>query len=171
MQRIIIIGCPGSGKTTLATKLQKLLHIELFHLDQYFWQPYWIESDKQTFNQTVKSITEKESWIIDGNYRRTLELRIEKADTIIYLNYPTIVCLARAIKRIIRHWGKVRYELPEGCVERIDVGFLYYIIRFKDSQGNKIVKEIRKMDDEKNIYIFRNDEEVSRFLLELNSEI
>jgi len=164
MKRILIIGNGGAGKTTLSLKLQAILGLDVIHLDQHYWKPYWTEPDKQEWTRIVGEFIEKESWIMDGNYGGTMDMRIEKADTIIYLNYPTIICLTRVIKRIVSNWGKVRYEMPEGCTERFDLNFILYVANYKNTRGKKIIEKLKHLKPEKKVLIFNNDKEAAEFL-------
>lgn len=164
MKRILIIGNGGAGKTTLSLKLQSTLGLDVIHLDQHYWKPYWTEPDKQEWTKTVSELVEKERWIMDGNYGGTMNVRIEKADTIIYLNYPTIVCLSRVIKRIVSNWGKVRYEMPEGCTERFDQKFLLYVAKYKNTRSKNILEKLKHLKPVKKVLIFNNDKESSEFI-------
>ena len=165
MKRILIIGNCSAGKTTLSLKLQSILGLDAIHLDQHYWKPYWTEPDKQEWTKTVSELVEKESWIMDGNYSSTMNMRIAKADTIIYLNFPTIVCLSRVIKRIVSNWGKVRYEMPEGCTERLDLKFLHYVAMYKITRSKNILEKLKHLDPEKKLMVFNNDKEVAEYLI------
>lgn len=164
MNRIMVIGCSGAGKSTLSRRLHAILGLELISLDQSYWKPDWTEPDKATWTGVVKKLAEKEDWIIDGSYGGTMDIRIQKADTIIFLNYSTRVCLSRVIKRTIKHWRKVRPGMAEGCRERFDLNFLHYVITFKRKRGRKLVEKLRKLEDSKHVFIFNNDLETSRYL-------
>jgi adenylate kinase family enzyme len=85
-KRIAILGCSGSGKSTLARHLGAILDIEVFHLDTYYWKPNWIEPDPAEFEGVVREIIQRDTWIIEGNYRITRDARLDASDTIIYLN-------------------------------------------------------------------------------------
>ena len=166
MERIMIIGCCGSGKSTLAKKLQTILGLEVFHLDQYYWQPNWIEQPKKEWQKTVQQLAAQEKWIIDGNYTGTLDARLARADTVIYLNYPTIVCLSRVLKRVWTYRGKARPDMNEGCKERLDVAFLHYVLTFKRLKGQKILTKLKGCTD-KTVLIFNKDSEAEDYLKSL----
>jgi len=84
-EKILVIGCPGTGKSTFSKQLGNILNIEVIHLDKYFWKPGWVESSKEEWNETVSKLISKDRWIIDGNYSNTLRLRAEQADEILFL--------------------------------------------------------------------------------------
>lgn len=99
MKRIAIIGSPGAGKSTLAWQLGEILGLPVFHLDRLFWKPGWIPSPKSLWIAMQSTLVTRDSWIIDGNYGSTLHIRVEAADTIIFLDFPRYICLGQAVKR------------------------------------------------------------------------
>lgn len=119
-KRIIIIGCCGSGKSTLARKLNQKLNIPVVHLDKLFWRSGWKSVLNEEFDSLLNNELQKQNWIIDGNFNRTLETRLDYADTVIYLDYSRIVCMWSIIKRVILNYGKTRSDMGENCPERFD---------------------------------------------------
>ncbi|MEL6971000.1 MAG: adenylate kinase, partial [Bacteroidota bacterium] len=112
MQRVMIIGCCGAGKSTVARRLHDLTDLPLQHLDQHYWLPNWQEPDKASWQAKVQALSDQPQWIIDGNYGGTLDIRLQRADTVIYLDYATPKCLWRITKRIWRYHGQVRPDMP-----------------------------------------------------------
>lgn len=100
MRKIIIIGCPGAGKSTFARKLNQKLSFPLYYLDMIWHKPDKTTCSREAFDGRLREILEKDTWIIDGNYLRTLEMRLKEADTVFLLDYPLEVCLAGAMERI-----------------------------------------------------------------------
>lgn len=164
MKRIMVIGGCGSGKSSLSKKLSDKLRIPLFHLDQFYWQPNWVEMEKTRWEETVSTLAEKPKWIIDGNYSGTMDTRIKRADTIIYLDFPTMTCLWRITKRIYHNYGQVRSDMPEGCKERFDLDFYHYVLIFNITRRKGILKKIEALKKEKEIFILKNDKETEQFL-------
>jgi adenylate kinase family enzyme len=164
MKRIMIIGICGAGKSTLAGKLQPLLELKLIHLDQHYWQPNWVEPTKEAWTNTVKELVKRDAWIMDGNFGRTMDIRLERADTIIYLNYPTGLCLWRVWQRVRKYNGRTRPDMTEGCPERLDIGFLWYILTFKHRTGRRDLNKLEKLKREKQLFILNNDRAVEAFL-------
>lgn len=142
MQRILIIGCPGSGKSTFAKKLAEKTKLPLIHLDRLFWKSGWIERSREEFDALVSDELNKDRWIIDGNYLRTLSDRMKYADTIIFFDYPTYICLWRVLKRIVKKHGTTRDDMGENCPERFDMGFIKYILGFRKNQREKIYQKL-----------------------------
>jgi adenylate kinase family enzyme len=164
MERIIVIGCCGAGKSTFARRLHDKTGLELIHLDQLHWSPNWVESDKETMKQRVKQTVEKPKWIIDGNYGSTMDIRIEKADTILYLDYPIWKCLWRVTKRIWQYNGKTRPDMTEGCPERWDWEFIHYVATFNLTKRKAILERLEKVKGQKRIEVFKNDRDAEVFL-------
>jgi len=130
MKRVLIVGSPGAGKSTLATALAERTGLPLHHLDQLYWQPGWIEPDAILWRATLDAVLEQPRWIIDGNYGGTLGARLARADTVIDLDLPMWRCLTRVIGRVRAHRGRVRSDMAAGCLERHSWEFLLYIARF-----------------------------------------
>lgn len=131
MQRILVIGSPGSGKSTLSHELAKRTGLPLYHLDRMFWLPGWIERDRAEGRAELKGVLAQDRWIIDGNYGSTLPMRIARADTVVWLDYSTALCLGRALRRWWTYRGQSRPDMTEGCPERLDGEFLLYILNFR----------------------------------------
>ncbi len=163
MKRIIIIGICGAGKSTFAKKLSEKLEIELFHLDKIYWKPNWVERKKEDFDTNLKAIIEKETWIIDGNYKRTMKLRIKRADTVIFLDYSTSTAMFRVFKRRFQFMFKQREDVAVGCKENINWEFLKYVYNFKKDQRPEIMKILDKLNEEKQLIIFKNDKQANLF--------
>ena len=130
MRRVLVIGSPGAGKSTLATELARRTELPLIHLDQEHWQPGWIEMDKATWKARMRDLVTADRWIIDGNYGASLDIRIKRADTIILLDFPVWLCLARVVRRVRETRGRVRPDMAEGCPERFNLPFLLYVARY-----------------------------------------
>lgn len=163
MNRIILIGCGGAGKSTLSRKISEKLELPLYHLDRIFWNKGWVETPKDQFDEDVKELINKDKWIIDGNYRRTLDMRVEKADTVIFINMPTYICIYRVIKRRLIYRNKSRPDIAEGCVEGIDFEFFLWILTYNRKIRPSVFKTLSKCKN-KNIIILNSKKEVNKFM-------
>lgn len=166
MERIIIIGCSGAGKSTLARQLGEKTGLPVIHLDALFWKPGWVESDRGEFDAKMLAELEKPRWIIDGNYARTLALRLEKCDGVIYLDFPRWVCILGVLKRVLTTYGTVRPDMPEGCPERFDWEFIKWVWNFNRNNREKIRAQLDALPGEK-VTVLKNRREVKRFLAQI----
>ena len=130
MHRVLVIGPCGSGKSTLARELAPLMRLPLVHMDQLGWQAGWVETEKAELHARLAEVVAQDAWLIEGNYGSTLAPRLARADTVIYLDFPIRLCLWRLAKRIITHRGRSRPDMPEGCPERFDAAFFWYVMNW-----------------------------------------
>ena len=127
MERILIIGCSGSGKSTLARALGKKLELPVVHLDQLWWREGWQNVSVDDFDAKLAAVLVRDRWIIDGNYSRTMEQRLERCDTVVYLDFSRWTCLWGMLQRVLGSYGKVRPDMAPGCPERFDWEFIRWI--------------------------------------------
>lgn len=167
MQRIMIIGSCGAGKSTLARKLHEVSGIELIHLDQHFWKPHWVETDKTEWKQIVSDLVQRPAWIMDGNYGGTMVIRMQRADTIILLDYPTWLCLFRVIRRVLMNSGKSRQDMPADYPEHFSWDFLKYVYNFRKHKHPQIYERIKNHGQHARVFILQNDREAQRFVEKL----
>lgn len=160
----MIIGCGGAGKSYLARRLHVITSLPLLHLDQYFWKSGWVNVDTQTWRASCDQLIAQDRWIIDGNYGSTMDARIQRADTVIYLDRSTWISLWRVIKRTFRYLGRSRPDMTEGCHERFDLEFTLYILTYNLRNRKKLRSKLSHFRHSKNIYILRNDKEVESFI-------
>ena len=167
MERIAIIGCGGSGKSTLARELGRKTGLPVVHLDRIFWSPgNWQHLEREEFDRQLAAETEKPRWIMDGNFNRTLPARLERADTVIYLDYNRILCLLHWVKRVISNWGKARQDMAPGCCEWFDPEFARWIWNFNRNHRQKYY-EILNAQTGKHIHIFKKPRQLTAFLKKL----
>ncbi len=159
MQKAIIIGCPGSGKTTFAEKLNKITGIMLYHLDAIWHKPDKTHIPREEFDQRITEIFDTPQWIIDGNYSRTIEMRIKECDTVFLFDLPAEVCLQGATERI----GKGRYDLPWLETE-LDPEFEAFIKSFAETSLPQIYELLEKYKDEKEIIVFKSRQEADEYI-------
>lgn len=143
MQRVLIIGPCGAGKSTLARELAPRLGLPLIHMDQLGWQPGWVETGKAELERLVARAVSGERWLIEGNYGSTLPPRLARADSVIYLDFAPRLCLVRLIRRIRTHRGTARPDMPAGCPERLDLGFLWYVANWNRGPRRRTETAIR----------------------------
>ncbi len=160
MLKIIVIGSPGSGKSTFARKLRDATKLPLYYLDNLYHRPDKTHISREEFDTRLSEILQKDSWIIDGNYQRTLETRFKACDTIFFMDYPLEICLAGAKSRV----GKKREDIP-WTESELDKDFKQYIINFPKQQRPQIYDLIEKYRKDKNIIIFKSRKEADDYNL------
>lgn len=160
-EKIIIIGSPGSGKSTFARRLREITDLPLYHLDMIKHKPDKTEISKDEFDVKLNDIISKDKWIIDGNYQRTIEVRLKACDTVFLLDYPLDVCLSGAEARI----GQKRSDMPWVETE-FDPEFKQWIIDFPIKALPKIYELLEKNND-KEIVIFKSREQAEEYLVNL----
>ena len=159
MNRVIVIGCPGSGKTTFAEKLNKVTKLPLFYLDTIWHKPDKTHISREEFDEKFREISKLEKWIIDGNYSRTMEERIKACDTVFLFDLPVEICLQGAVSRL----GKERYDLPWIETE-LDENFKNAIEKFPAEVLPKIYALVEKYRETKEFVIFKSREEADKFI-------
>ena len=164
MRRVLVIGSGGSGKSTVAAQLGELLGLEVQHLDKFYWSSGWVEPARDEWIKTVTDLTDRDAWIMDGNYSGTLELRLQKADTIVFLDLPRVLCLWRILKRRFLYRNGTRPDMAEGCNEQLNFEFVEWVWNYPRRSRPKVVKLLEKHGDDKQIFWLRSRNDVKRFL-------
>ncbi len=164
MQRVLILGCCGAGKSTLAKQLSEATGLGVIHLDQHYWKTDWEVSEPEEWGEIVRKLVERPRWIMDGNYAGTLDVRLLKADTVLYLDFPTATCLWRITKRIARYWGRTRPDMTDGCRERFDLEFYHYVATFNATRRPAILTKLAAYSERKDVRILKSDAEINRYL-------
>jgi adenylate kinase family enzyme len=164
MQRVLVIGCSGTGKSTFARALGAGTGLPVVHIDQLFWQPGWVAAPRELYLSRLEKVVAGPQWIIDGNNPSTLDCRIPRADTIVWLQRPRAVCYWRIMQRVIGSYGRVRPDMAPGCPERFDWDFIKYIWRFPERYLPRMVAALDRHDAWPRTVVLRNDAETSAFL-------
>lgn len=164
-KRIMVIGSPGAGKSTFSRKLREITGLPLYYLDSIWHKPDRTNISKEEFDKRLMEIVKEDSWIIDGNYQRTLKKRLDRCDTVFFLDYPLEICLKGAEERI----GKKREDLPWLETE-FDEEFRRYIVDFAKEQLPEIYSLLKEYKKDRDIVIFYKREEASIYLRNLYLE-
>ena len=164
MNRVLVIGSGGSGKTTFATRLARLTGLPLVHLDSHYWLPHWQKRSDDEWQRIVRELLAGDRWIMDGNYGRSLDLRLEACDTVFFLDFPRLTCISRVLKRQLTHLGQSRPELPAGCGERLDFEFLAWIWTYPARRRGAILDRLGNLGTSKEVHVLRSHREIESFL-------
>lgn len=169
MEKIMIIGCGGAGKSTLARQLGKMLDLPVVHLDKLFWKPGWVESSAEEIDKKILAEVQKPRWIMDGNYNRTLPERVKYCDTVIYMDFSRFACLWGVLKRVVTTYGTVRPDMGADCPERMDLEFLKWVWNFNRDKREKYYRLLNELQGVQTI-VLKNRRMVKRFLRELEAQ-
>ena len=150
-----------------AVKLAAVTGLPLVHLDREFWQPGWVTLPSDAWRDKVGALVAPDRWILEGNYGSSLDLRLPRADGVIWFDYPWPICLLRAIRRSVRGYGRVRADMAPGCPERIDLEFYHYVATFNRHHRPIIVDALARHGAHLTPVIFHNDGDAARFLADL----
>jgi len=162
MQRVMVLGPPGSGKSTLARRLGAKHGLPVFHLDQAFHLPGWVPAPDAVFRAEVERMAGLPRWVIDGNYSGSAGPRLAAADMVIYLDVPAWVSMARVVRRLVGHFGRVRADGPAGCPERLNFAFLRFVWTWNRERRAAALAVVEGFSGRK--VVLRGRREVERFL-------
>jgi adenylate kinase family enzyme len=160
----MVVGCAGAGKSTFGRRLAAELDLPLFHLDQYFWRSGWQPPDPQEWRDQVVALAAEPTWIMDGNYANTFDIRMPRTDTLIWLDHPRSVCLRRVLMRTLTGYGRTRADLPENCPERFELAFLRYVWNFHRQHRPRIENGIKIFGGHLRVVVLGNDRDMNSFL-------
>jgi len=165
MRRILIVGNSGGGKSTLARLLGKKLSLPVIHLDVIFWKPGWVEIGDDLFRVEVERALQGPAWICDGNFAGTWDLRMSLADTIIWLDQPRLLCLLRAVMRVLTYSGRrTRPDMAEGCHEKFDPKFYLYIWGYDARVAPRLEVALAQYGRHTRVVRLKNDREIAAFV-------
>jgi adenylate kinase family enzyme len=165
VRRVIVVGCQGSGKTTLALKLGDKLGLPVIHLDALYWRPGWRESDRASFRDRVTAAIAGEGWIVDGSFSGlALDLTLARADTLVVIERPRWLCLWRVLWRSAFQRRGRRRDLPEGCPEQFDWSLLRQAWRYPIDRAPRIETERRQYGAAVAVIRLRTDREIARMV-------
>ncbi|MFB9267369.1 DNA topology modulation protein [Bradyrhizobium erythrophlei] len=169
MQRVLVMGSSGSGKSTFARRLSDITGIPTVSIDAIFWKPGWIESETEEFRSRMTEAALQPKWIMDGNYTRTGagELRRELSDTIIWFDLPRAACMLGILGRIARTYGRVRPEMAEGCPEKIDLEFFRYVWTYRQQQRPKLLAYFEGLRSDQSLVCFTDRGQADDYLKDL----
>ncbi len=162
MQRVVIVGPGGAGKSTLADEMGRRTGLPVIHLDQHFWQPGWVETPRDVWRAIQQELFSDDEWIADGNYSGTLDERLPRADTVIFCDFRAWW----ALRRVLRRWSTNRGQAvqAEGCPERFDPRFLWWVLRYRRRSRPRVVRAIAELAPDASVHVLRNPRAVEAFL-------
>ncbi len=169
MQRVLVMGSSGSGKSTFARRLSDMTGIPFVSLDALYWKPGWVASDNTEFGARVAEVARRPQWVMDGNFTRygAGELRREVSDTVIWFDLPRATCMFGILGRIARSYGRVRPEMAVGCPERIDLDFFRYVWTYRQQQRPKLLDYFQGLRADQSLVCFTERGQADEYLKDL----
>jgi adenylate kinase family enzyme len=171
-KRVLVIGCSGGGKSTLSRKLSEMLGLPHISMDRkFFWLPGWKLRDRAQIRQMIGAAVAGERWIMDGTSPGTMDLRLPRADVVVWMRMPRLLCLVRVVMRRIRYAHRSRPEMAEGCPEKIDLEFLRYIWNFERRETPEIVEALDTFGPATPVVILRRTGDADALLARLRAAV
>ncbi len=164
MQRVLVIGSGGSGKSAVAKEIARRLRLPLVHLDALYWQPGWRAVERSAWDRVVRQLIAAPSWVMDGNYGRTLDVRLARCDTVVFLDMPRVVCLWRILKRRVAFRRGTRPDVASGCPERLTWEFVRWVWTYPGRRRTEILQRLTRLRPDQRAMVLTSDRSVRRFL-------
>ena len=166
VDRVVILGPGGAGKSTLARRLGAQTGLPVVHLDRHFWHPGWVETPRDEWRVRQRALLAGDRWIADGNYSGTLDERLPRADTVVLLDFAPWRTLPRVVRRVVLHHGE---ELQAaGCPERLDPQFLAWVANYRRRSRPRVLAAIAEHAPYVTVYVLRTPRAVDAFVAALS---
>ncbi len=164
MNRILVIGSGGAGKSTVARELGVRLSLPVIHLDREFWSAGWVPTPPDVWRAHIAELTTRESWVMDGNYGGTMPARLEACDTVVFLDMPRLTCLRRVLRRALTYRGRSRPDMAAGCPERLTWAFIWWLLIYPARRRPGIMRQLAALPSSTRVVILSDSAEVESFL-------
>jgi adenylate kinase family enzyme len=162
--KIMVIGYSGAGKSTFSKRLASVYHLPVLHIDKIFFGPNWKERDKPLVEKEIRAFMNQESWLIDGHYRHLAKERFEQADTIYIFDFNRLICLYGAILRRIKYHNQSRDSIAEGCKERLNPSFIWWILFTGRKKDTKALLKSYETTYQQKVTVFHRRRQVNHYL-------
>lgn len=168
MQRVVVLGAGGAGKTQLANAISRRRGLPVVHLDPIFWRESWTPAPRDEARRELDAVVAGERWIVDGDFLGAGDARFERADTVIFLDLPRRTRIRRVLWRLVRDRGRSRPDLPDGAGEGLDLAFLRWTWRYPREQRPRVLERLAAV--EADVHRLRSPAAVRRYLESLGPE-
>jgi adenylate kinase family enzyme len=173
-RRVVVTGLAGAGKSTFSRALSAKTGLPLIHLDLHFWEPGWVAPPDDAWRERQRGLLAGDAWIADGNYHATLDLRLERADTVVFLDTPWWTCARRAFVRGLRRPpGAI---MPDGCDDsawrrlRDEWGIVWRVWRGRRSERERELSIVDQHGRHVALHVFRSKNSIREFLESLDRQ-
>lgn len=160
MQRILVIGSPGAGKSTLASRLAGRLNLPLIHLDREYFGPGWTMPSKDEWRERVKALAARPAWVMDGNYASTFDLRVPRATAVVWLDLPRWRCALSVLWRVARNYRRSRPDLGSAGPERFDWSFMRWIWSYPEKMRPKTMRMLEGLRADQRVFVLRSRSDI-----------
>ena len=162
-----MIGSGGAGKSTLATEIGAALGLPVIHLDALYWRPGWVATPDAEWSSRVAELVARDAWVMDGNYSRTLDVRLAACDGVVFLDLPRWLCFARALRRRIRYAGRTRPDMAAGCPEHLTWEFVRWIWDYPRTRRPAVLRRLAALPPDRRVIVLSSRGEIARFVADL----
>jgi adenylate kinase family enzyme len=169
MRRILVVGCPGAGKSTFARRLAERLLLPVIHLDFHYWHSGWQPCERIGWRERCAALAATPDWIMNGNFSDTHDIRMPRADTLIWLDYPRRTCMRRVLLRIVKDYGRHRQDMPERCREQLDPEFIRFVCDFPARNRPHLVEGVERYGAHLRVTRFVGDRDADAFPMGLGA--
>ncbi|HSA56678.1 MAG TPA: hypothetical protein VLE53_13295 [Gemmatimonadaceae bacterium] len=169
MRRVLVIGSGGAGKTTLARRIAAATGLPLIHLDALYWHPGWRATPNDEWDRVITGLCAREAWVMDGNYGRTLPVRLAACDTVVFLDTPRWRCLWRVIRRRMQYALRQRPDLPAGCRDRLTWEFVQWVWSYPKRRRPGVLLGVAAAARHARVVVLRDARDVEAFLVGLRA--
>ena len=160
MQRILVIGSPGAGKSTLARRLSERFDLPLIHLDREYFGPGWTTPPRAEWRERVRALAARPAWVMDGNYASTFDIRVPRATVIVWLDLPRWRCALSVLWRVAKNYGRARPDLGPDCPEKFDFSFMRWIWSYPDKMRPKTARMLERLRSDQRVFVLRSHSDI-----------
>ncbi len=164
VERVLVVGSGGAGKTTFSLALAERTGLPVVHLDAHFWRPGWVQPSSEEWAEQVDRLAAEPRWIMDGNYGGTMDRRLAACDTVVVLDPPRLLCVWRVVKRRLKHHGATRPDLAPGCPERLTMEFIRWIWSYPQRKRPTILEKLARLRPDQRAIVVRSQADIEAFL-------